>query len=236
MTAPSSTFDVTVVLGPPAPVLAGRTARAPTLRTRLGKPYLPGLAGFGVSHSAGVQARLYANRKYVGIDIEHLDRPDLAARQRRLAAWLARRDLVAVDFLAGWVAREACAKSVGLGLLHALPRLSIAWVRPCGQDGTQEIGLVLSRWRFVARCERVGRVLLCVCYRQDYGQPALSLLRPGLGAAAPWPPAFQSPAFPSWVPAGSWGSAGNSQAKRPGKTPLQNSVQTKTAPKQKQRL
>ncbi|MEB6662514.1 hypothetical protein MXL91_13770 [Achromobacter ruhlandii] len=182
MTAPSSTFDVTVVLGPSAPVLAGRTARAPTLRTRLGKPYLPGLAGFGVSHSAGVQARLYANRKYVGIDIEHLDRPDLAARQRRLAAWLARRDLVAVDFLAGWVAREACAKSVGLGLLHALPRLSIAWVRPCGQDGTQEIGLVLSRWRFVARCERVGRVLLCVCYRQDYGQPALSLLRPGLGA------------------------------------------------------
>lgn len=178
MTAPSSTFDVTVVLGPPDPVLAGQTARALALRTRLGKPYLPGLAGFGVSHSAGVQARLYANRKYVGIDIEHLDRPDLAARQRRLAAWLARRDLVAVDFLAGWVAREACAKSVGLGLLHALPRLSIAWVRPCGQDGTQEIGLVLSRWRFVARCERVGRVLLCVCYRQDYGQPRFSLLRP----------------------------------------------------------
>ncbi|WP_336235993.1 hypothetical protein [Achromobacter dolens] len=183
MTAPSSNFDVTVVLGRPDPVLVGRAARAPILRTRLGKPYLPGLAGFGVSHSAGVQARLYANRKYVGIDIEHLDRPDLAARQRRLAAWLARRDLVVVDFLAGWVAREACAKSVGLGLLHALPRLSIAWARPCGQDGAQEIGLVLSRWRFVARCERVGRVLLCVGYREEYGKPAISLLQPGLGAA-----------------------------------------------------
>lgn len=173
MTAPSSNFDVTVMLGALDPALSGRARR-----TRLGKPYLPGLAGFGVSDSAGTQARLYANRKYVGIDIEHLDRPDLAARQHRLAAWLARRDLVVVDFLAGWVAREACAKSVGLGLLHALPRLSITWARPLDQGEAQEIGLVFGRWRFVARCERVGRVLLCVCYRQEYGKPRISLLRP----------------------------------------------------------
>ncbi|WP_241055259.1 hypothetical protein [Achromobacter xylosoxidans] len=171
MTVPLSNFDVTVVLGALDPALSGRAAR-----TRLGKPYLPGLAGFGVSDSSGMQARLYANRKYVGIDIEHLDRPDLAARQHRLAAWLARRDRVVVDFLAGWVAREACAKSMGLGLLHALPRLSITGARPLGQGGA-EIGLVFSRWRFVARCEQVGRVLLCVCYRQEYGKPRISLLQ-----------------------------------------------------------
>lgn len=173
MTAPSSSFDVTVVLGAQGPVHAGQAAR-----TQLGKPYLSGLAGFGVSDSCGMQARLYANRKYVGIDIEHLDRPDLMARQRRLAGWLARRDHVAVDFLAGWVAREACAKSVGLGLLHALPRMSITWTRPLGPGGTEEIGLVFSRWRFVARCERLGRVLLCVCYRQEYGKPRIALLQP----------------------------------------------------------
>lgn len=172
MTVPSSNFDVTVVLGALDPAPSGRAAR-----TRLGKPYLPGLAGFGVSDSSGMQARLYANRKYVGIDIEHLDRPDLAARQQRLAAWLARRDRVAVDFLAGWVAREACAKSVGLGLLHALPRLSIIGARPLDRGGAQEIGLAFSRWKFVARCERVGRVLLCVCYRQEYGRPRISLLQ-----------------------------------------------------------
>lgn len=172
MTVPSSNFDVTVVLGALDPAPSGRAAR-----TRLGKPYLPGLAGFGVSDSSGMQARLYANRKYVGIDIEHLDRPDLAARQQRLAAWLARRDRVAVDFLAGWVAREACAKSVGLGLLHALPRLSIIGARPLDRGGAQEIGLAFSRWKFVARCERVGRVLLCVCYRQEYGKPRISLLQ-----------------------------------------------------------
>ncbi|WP_353631147.1 4'-phosphopantetheinyl transferase superfamily protein [Achromobacter xylosoxidans] len=171
MTVPLSSFDVTVALGALDPALSGRAAR-----TRLGKPYLPGLAGFGVSDSAGMQARLYANRKYVGIDIEHLDRPDLAVRQQRLAAWLARRDRVVVDFLAGWVAREACAKSVGLGLLHALPRLSITGARPLGLGGA-EIGLVFSRWSFVARCERVGRVLLCVCYRQEYGRPRISLLQ-----------------------------------------------------------
>lgn len=172
MTVPSSNFDVTVVLGALDPAPSGRAAR-----TRLGKPYLPGLAGFGVSDSSGMQARLYANRKYVGIDIEHLDRPDLAVRQQRLAAWLARRDRVAVDFLAGWVAREACAKSVGLGLLHALPRLSIIGARPLDRGGAQEIGLAFSRWKFVARCERVGRVLLCVCYRQEYGKPRISLLQ-----------------------------------------------------------
>ncbi|WP_368930828.1 hypothetical protein [Achromobacter xylosoxidans] len=172
MTVPSSNFDVTVVLGALDPAPSGRAAR-----TRLGKPYLPGLAGFGVSDSSGMQARLYANRKYVGIDIEHLDRPDLAARQQRLAAWLARRDRVAVDFLVGWVAREACAKSVGLGLLHALPRLSIIGARPLDRGGAQEIGLAFSRWKFVARCERVGRVLLCVCYRQEYGKPRISLLQ-----------------------------------------------------------
>ena len=92
-----------------------------------GQAYLPGTAGFGLSDSGGVQAALYANRKYVGIDIERLDRPDLAARRHRLAGW--RRDHVPVEFLAGWVAREACAKCVGLGLLHALPRMAIAWTR-----------------------------------------------------------------------------------------------------------
>lgn len=137
MTVPSSSFDVTVALGALDPALSGRAAR-----TRLGKPYLPGLAGFGVSDSAGMQARLYANRKYVGIDIEHLDRPDLAVRQQRLAAWLARRDRVVVDFLAGWVAREACAKSVGLGLLHALPRLSITGARPLGLGGADRKSVV----------------------------------------------------------------------------------------------
>ncbi|MGB3821120.1 4'-phosphopantetheinyl transferase family protein [Achromobacter pulmonis] len=173
MTEPSSNFDVTVVLG------AQRCARdGQAARTKLGKPYQSGLAGFGVSDSCGIQARLYANRKYVGIDIEHLDRPDMAVRQQRLSAWLARRDRVTVDFLAGWVAREACAKSVGLGLLHALPRLSITWKRPLEQPGQEEIGLTFSRWRFVARCERVGRVLLCVCYRAEYGKPRIALLRP----------------------------------------------------------
>ena len=121
MTALSSGLDLTVVLG-------ARPAQAPA-RTRLGKPYLPGTAGFGLSDSGGVQAAPYANRKYVGIDIERLDRPDLAARRHRLGAWVARRDHVPVEFLAGWVAREACAKCVGLGLLHALPRMAIAWTR-----------------------------------------------------------------------------------------------------------
>ena len=108
-------------------VLGARPAQAPA-RTRLGKPYLPGTAGFGLSDSGGVQAALYANRKYVGIDIERLDRPDLAARRHRLGAWVARATMCRWS---SWRAgsREACAKCVGLGLLHALPRMAIAWTR-----------------------------------------------------------------------------------------------------------
>ena len=170
MTAPSSGLDLTVVLG-------ARPAQAPA-RTRLGKPYLPGTAGFGLSDSGGVQAALYANRKYVGIDIERLDRPDLAARRLRLGAWVARRDHVPVEFLAGWVAREACAKCVGLGLLHALPRMAIAWTRQVAEGGgAVDIGLDFAGRGFVARCARLDGLMLGLCYREDYGPPRIVLLR-----------------------------------------------------------
>lgn len=175
MTARSSGLDLTVVLGVD-------TARAPA-RTRLGKPYLPGMVGFGLSDSGGTQAALYANRKYVGIDIERLDRPDLPARQRRLEDWVARRDRVPVEFLAGWVAREACAKCVGIGLLHALPRMGVQWVRRAvDMDGgaavtdALDIGLDLAGRRYVARCARLEGVMLGLCYREDYGPPRIVLL------------------------------------------------------------
>ena len=153
---------------------ASRRRRRPA---RLGKPYLPGTAGFGLSDSGGVQAALYANRKYVGIDIERLDRPDLAARRHRLGAWVARRDHVPVEFLAGWVAREACAKCVGLGLLHALPRMAIAWTRQVAGGGAVDIGLDFAGRRFVARCARLDGLMLGLCYRGDYGPPRIMLLR-----------------------------------------------------------
>ena len=168
MTALSSGLDLTVVLG-------ARPAQAPA-RTRLGKPYLPGTAGFGLSDSGGVQAALYANRKYVGIDIERLDRPDLAARRHRLGAWVARRDHVPVEFLAGWVAREACAKCVGLAACSAAhgDRLDAAGRR---RGGAVDIGLDFAGRRFVARCTRLDGLMLGLCYREDYGPPRIVLLR-----------------------------------------------------------
>ena len=130
-------------------VLGARPAQAPA-RTRLGKPYLPGTAGFGLSDSGGVQAALYANRKYVGIDIERLDRPDLAARRHRLGAW---------------VARAPCAGGVpgGLGRARGLRQVRGAGLAACSaahgdrldaagrrRGGAVDIGLDFAGRRFVA--------------------------------------------------------------------------------------
>ena len=81
-----------------------------------------------------------------------------------------------VEFLAGWVAREACAKCVGLGLLHALPRMAIAWTRQVAEGA----GPWTSGWTSpagAARCTRLDGLMLGLCYREDYGPPRIVLLR-----------------------------------------------------------
>lgn len=144
--------------------------------TRLGRPYLSGVKGFSMSSSRGVQSYLYANRKYVGIDIEHVDRPDLQLRRRRMESWLSQRDHVQVDFLSGWVAREACAKSMGLGLLHVLHKLSIIRVHPVPCTSAEYILIVYNGLHFITYCARVDNIVIGICYRQEYPSPRIILL------------------------------------------------------------
>ena len=167
MTALSSGLDLTVVLG-------ARPAQAPA-RTRLGKPYLPGTAGFGLSDSGGVQAALYANRKYVGIDIERLDRPDLAARRHRLGAWRGATMCRWSSWRAGSRARPAPSAWAGLAACSAAhgDRLDAAGRR---RGGAVDIGLDFAGRR-LARCTRLDGLMLGLCYREDYGPPRIVLLR-----------------------------------------------------------
>ena len=71
---------------------------------------------------------------------------------------------------------QACAKCVGLGLLHALPRMAIAWTRQVAEGGAVDIGLDFAGRR-VARCTRLDGLMLGLCYREDYGPPRIVLLR-----------------------------------------------------------
>lgn len=62
------------------------------------------------------KAYAFANRKYVGIDLETSDRDDLPNIRRRLGHIVVGEDNVEVDFLTRWVVKEACLKALGLGV------------------------------------------------------------------------------------------------------------------------
>ncbi len=168
-------FEVTVHMAP-------RIEPLPGGYTLSGKPYARHWLGYSRTDCAGLQACAYANRKYIGIDMEHAGRTDLAVRRERLGQWLNRHDLIKVDFLHGWVAREACAKCLGLGLLRTLPHLSIGWTR-CSPDGQLlELGLCFrQRWHFITQCRQWGEWVMGVCYRAEYGEPQFNGYWPPFG-------------------------------------------------------
>lgn len=179
MTAPSSRFDIDVfVFGRTAPLTALETClarmRGGAHRTRAGKPVVRGVAAFSFSDSDGARAYLIANRKYVALDVELRSRADLAQRRVRLAPLLSRTDCTKADFLTLWVAKEACAKALGIGLLRALPRLSLnSAERAC--ERMQTLHLHAHGRPFVARCIELPDATLGIAWRRDYGEPCITL-------------------------------------------------------------
>jgi 4'-phosphopantetheinyl transferase len=191
MTAPSSRFEIAVFVfqgGGPPTALETRLERRrrDAYRTPAGKPAVHGAGAFSFSDSGGVRAYLVANRKYVALDVESRWRADLAQRRVRLEPLLQRNDRVATDFLATWVAKEACAKALGIGLLRALPRLALLSVDelsalcvPCGpidiHAPQRTLRLSCLGHRFAVRCTELPDVTLGVAWRLDYGEPRLTL-------------------------------------------------------------
>jgi 4'-phosphopantetheinyl transferase len=191
MTAPSSRFEIAVFVfegdGPATALETGLARlRRDAYRTPAGKPALRGVAAFSFSDSVGVRAYLVANRKYVALDVESRLRADLAQRRVRLEPLLQRNDCVATDFLATWVAKEACAKALGIGLLRALPRVSLlseeepsalgARCEPIDVPARQQtLHLACLGRRFAVRCIELPGLMLGVAWRLDYGEPRLTL-------------------------------------------------------------
>jgi 4'-phosphopantetheinyl transferase len=156
--------------------LAG--AHAAARRTARGRPYIDGIAAFGVSHTGCWTAYLVANRKYVGIDLELRDRPDLAGLERRLGPAVAGRDDVDVDFLTRWVLKEACVKGLGLALLRTLGQVRLRTRCPVEPEvhGAELFAASVGRIGMTAMALDLGFGLLGIAYRDRYESPSLALI------------------------------------------------------------
>jgi 4'-phosphopantetheinyl transferase len=156
-------------------------AHAAARRTGRGRPHIDGIAAFGVSHTGCWTAYLVANRKYVGIDLELWDRPDLAGLKRRLGSAVAGRDDVEVDFLTRWVLKEACVKGLGLGLLRTLDQVRLRTRRPVEPEGhgVELFAASVGRIGMTAMALDLGFGLLGIAYWDRYEPPSLQLIVDG---------------------------------------------------------
>ncbi|MCY0388965.1 4'-phosphopantetheinyl transferase superfamily protein [Robbsia sp. Bb-Pol-6] len=154
-----------------------RSMKSSAKRTALGKPYLSQIPCFGFSDTARVQAYLLANRKYVGIDLESSRRDDLARRASRLAPLLNRKDEIEEEFLTLWVAKEACAKCVGLGLLQALPHMRVVRSERSEEQAGKQLLMRFGERHFVVQLFRIEDMLVGLCYRRCYGPARVALHR-----------------------------------------------------------
>ena len=161
------------------PALSGRAAalaaaHAGARRGRGGRPLVDGIPGFGISHAGRWKAYLVASRRYVGVDLEVRDRPDLPGLAQRLGRAVAGADEIEVDFLTGWVLKEACLKALGLGLLASLRHVRLrAPERGC--DGARSFTASVGRIGMVAMALDIGFGLLAIAYRDSDGPPCLQL-------------------------------------------------------------
>jgi phosphopantetheinyl transferase len=189
MTVPSSADPFKVAVDLITSKREGASDRAEALvathaaarRSRRGRPLVDGIRAFGVSHTGNWTAYLTANRKYVGVDLELRDRPDLCGMEARLGRAVAGGDEVKVDFLTRWVLKEACLKGVGLGLLPFLHQVRLkAGPR---QDPERENGRMFSasvgRIGMSAMVFDIGFALLGVAYRDRYEAPSLEFFIDG---------------------------------------------------------
>ena len=174
-------IDVDVV--PSAcPAVSGRSAalaaaHAGARRGRGGRPLVDGIPAFGISYAGRWKAYLVASRRYVGVDLEVRDRPDLPGLAQRLGRAVAGADEVEVDFLTRWVLKEACLKALGLGLLASLRhvRLRARRMPEPGCDGTRSFTASVGRIGMVAMALDIGFGLLAIAYRDSDGPPCLQL-------------------------------------------------------------
>jgi hypothetical protein len=160
---------------------AWAAAHAAARRTRNGRPHLEGIGAFGVSHTGDWTAYILANRKYVGIDLELLMRPDLAGLEQRLGRVVAGDDEIEVDFLSRWVLKEACVKGLGLRLLSSLRHIRLR-TRHFPDQACENMRLFtvsIGRIGMMAMAFDVGFGLLGIAYRDTYEPPSLRLVIDG---------------------------------------------------------
>lgn len=181
MTEPSSEFRVRILLfaetrneAPDTAHALGRRMHALKVaarRTSLGKPYIPGTGCFGYSDCNRMQGYFFSNKKYVGMDLEDSQRPDLRVRQRSLHAMVSRIDLASADFLPLWVAKESSAKAIGIGMRDGLKKLTLLEPsRPLG-DSESVFHLGYAGQRMESRVRVLGKHLMAISYLSRYGVP-----------------------------------------------------------------
>jgi len=156
-------------------------AHAGAGRGRTGRPHVEGFAAFGVSHAGDWTAYLVASRKYVGIDLELTDRPDLAGLERRLGLALAGTDEIETDFLTRWVVKEACLKAVGLGLLQTLRHVRLRAMRrsDAGAGDVRLFAASIGRIGMTAMALDLGFARLAIAFQDRYEPPEIQLLIDG---------------------------------------------------------
>jgi hypothetical protein len=185
MIALSSTdrFSIAVDLVPSERLAApGRpsslaAAHAGARRGRGGRPLIDGIPAFGISYAGRWKAYLIASRRYVGVDLEVRDRPDLPGLAGRLGRQVAGADEIEVDFLTRWVLKEACLKALGLGLLASLRhvRLRARCSPDPGCGGASLFAASVGRIVMTAMALDIGFGLLAIAYRASDGPPCLQL-------------------------------------------------------------